>query len=199
MGTLTPVQTDRLEELESEIETGLGHFVRVGELLLTIRDEKLYSETHETFAEYCRQRWGFTRQRAHQYIEAAEVVQTLEAPPEGMSTSVDKLPANEAVTRELAKVPKQKRSKAWKKAVAASGNGKVTARHVREAAEPHHKGGTLKSDPRLFKGLVDHLGKAARMIDHLSKSCPAPKFHRDSLQHLSNCLQAVKEWQQALR
>lgn len=55
-------------------------------------------ETHDTFEAYCRERWGFSRQRAHQIVEAAKVAEVL-------STIVNtRLPTNEAQARELVSV-----------------------------------------------------------------------------------------------
>jgi hypothetical protein len=90
---MTAVTTTALAELEQVIERGLETFVEVGEALRRIRDERLYRESHKTFEAYCRERWGMSRQRAHQQIEAASIAGTL-------STIVD-IP-NEAVARELA-------------------------------------------------------------------------------------------------
>lgn len=50
-----------------------------------------------TFEEYCRQRWGFTKRRAYQLMDAAEVAGSL-----GTIVHDLPLPANEAQARELA-------------------------------------------------------------------------------------------------
>jgi hypothetical protein len=83
----------RLAELEAVIDRGLTSFVEVGEALLEVRDSKLYRVGYETFEAYCKGRWGFSRPRAYQLMEAAEVVGAL-------STVVD-TPATERVAREL--------------------------------------------------------------------------------------------------
>jgi ParB family chromosome partitioning protein len=63
----------RLDELESIITRGLTTFVEVGTALMEIRDAKLYRESHATFEAYVKERWGWERRNAYQYIEAAEV------------------------------------------------------------------------------------------------------------------------------
>lgn len=78
---LTGVDRGRLADLEAVVERGLGTFVEVGQALMDIRDSRLYRETHETFESYCRERWEFTRQRAHQLIEASAVSNMLDRPP----------------------------------------------------------------------------------------------------------------------
>jgi hypothetical protein len=68
----------RLGELEVVIERGKSAFVKVGLALLEIRDARLYRETHGTFEEYCRERWGWTRVHANRQIQAAVFVESLE-------------------------------------------------------------------------------------------------------------------------
>lgn len=116
-----------LPELEAVIERGLTTFVDVGTALLEIREGRLYRETHSTFEDYCRDRWGFSRVQAHRLIEASEVVATL---PIGNVT-----PHNEAQARELARIDDpQQRADVWRTAVDAHGD-KVTAADVRHTAQ----------------------------------------------------------------
>jgi hypothetical protein len=99
-----------LAECEAIIERGLATFVEVGKALLRIRDDRLYRETHSTFADYCKQRWGMSKSHAYRQIEAAEVVDVLSGDGEGpkMSTrlgdvrhQIGDIPASESVAREL--------------------------------------------------------------------------------------------------
>ncbi len=69
--------TTRLAEEEAVIERGLTTFVEVGTALMKIRDARLYRDTHETFEDYCRERWGWSRQRSLQLIDGAEVARLL--------------------------------------------------------------------------------------------------------------------------
>lgn len=123
-GTMTTgsvVERSRLEQLESVIERGLATFVEVGEALAEIRDSRLYLESHGSFEDYCRQRWGLGRSRAYQLIDAAAV-----------STIVD-IP-NEAQARELVPLLDQPAELAAALDDAQL-NGPVTAATVREAVE----------------------------------------------------------------
>jgi hypothetical protein len=72
---------DDLANQERVIESGLQTFIEVGQALLTIRDKRLYKDTYASFDAYCQERWGWTRQRAHQLIQGAEVSNMLDAPP----------------------------------------------------------------------------------------------------------------------
>ena len=97
---LTAAETDRLVELEQAVDRGLQTFVEVGQALAEIRERKLYRASHDTFERYCRERWGFTRQRALQFINAAAV--TTVVVKAGLPA-----PTNEAQAREL--VPLRRR------------------------------------------------------------------------------------------
>lgn len=102
---LIEVPKSRLQALESVIERGKQTFIEVGKALLEIRDSRLYLENHTTFEDYCRARWGWSRPRAYQLIEAA-----------AMSTVVDI--QNERQARELAPLrdEPEKAKQVWEQA-----------------------------------------------------------------------------------
>jgi hypothetical protein len=120
--------TEALARLEAIIERGRKSFLEVGDALLKIRSDRLYLETHETFAEYCQDRWGFSDSRARQLVISATTVSRLTA--KGLPA-----PANERQAAELAKVPEPDRERVWSETLARTG-GKPTAAAVREVAEP---------------------------------------------------------------
>lgn len=131
---LSDSEQDRLWECEEVIGRGLQTFVEVGEALLTIRDGRLYRAEHRTFEGYCRQRWGFSHQRASQLTQAAEVATIVaghELPP----------PANEAQARELAPLrdEPERMAEAWQEVVETASEGKVTADHVREVVREYRQ------------------------------------------------------------
>lgn len=127
---LTEPECSELAHCEAVIERGRQAFVEVGNALLAIRDKRLYRSTHDTFEGYCRERWDISRPRAYQLIEAAQLVS-------GLSTNVDKPPANEGQARELAAVPAEQRQEVWREAVETAPNGKVTGAHVKAVVERH--------------------------------------------------------------
>ena len=122
---LTTQESEALRRNESIIQAGKNTFVAVGIALTDIRERKLYRQDYSSFEMYCQQRWGWSRQRASQMIQAAVVVQAL---PEKVSTMVD----SERAARQIAKVPAEKREAVVKKAAA---KGKVTGKTIKEAAE----------------------------------------------------------------
>jgi hypothetical protein len=100
----------QLENLENQIGECVSRinreWLKVGELLRTIRDERLYKP--DTFRGWLKKhkQWGITRQRADQYIRAWEANQRLE------KDNNCSLP-NEAVSREIIRLPEQHQSQVW--------------------------------------------------------------------------------------
>ena len=125
---LTTAEADKLEKFEAVIGKGMSSFLEVGNALAEIKQGKLYRSTYKTFENYCDKRWGFTRQRAHQLVYAADMAEELKAEVAKvkMSTQVDKtVPvANERQARELSRLPDNFRLDAWQEAVKrAEGDG----------------------------------------------------------------------------
>ena len=69
-------------------------------------DAPLYRETHATFADSCRERWGFDTAHASRLIGSVEVIEVL---PIGNSP----LPTTEKQTQELSRVPAGQRADVW--------------------------------------------------------------------------------------
>lgn len=124
---LSLTERSRLKQHEEVIARTFDAFVECGRSLKVIRDERLYRGTHETFEEYCREKWAFSRQRAHQLIESSEVVGNL-------STMVDILPATERQARPLVGLPPETQREVWQQVLASAPDGKITAQKVVEAA-----------------------------------------------------------------
>jgi hypothetical protein len=136
----------RLSELEAVIERGIDTFVEVGTALREIRDAGLYRHQYNSFEDYCRERWGMSRPRAYQYIQAAEIVAALP-----VSTTVD----NEAQAREL--MPLRDDPEAMAGALARAqeiaGPDPITAADVRQPIDPEMW--------RTLKGVIDALAAFA--------------------------------------
>lgn len=136
---LLPVETARLAELETVIERGLATFVDVGNALLAIRDARLYRQSHDTFEDYCRGRWGMSRPRAYQLIQAAEIGSNL-------STIVD-TPPRESQLRPLAKLEPDLQREAWQRVIDTAPNGRVTAAHVQAVVDDMTADDDEEEDP----------------------------------------------------
>lgn len=121
---LTAEEEADLAQLEAVIERGMHTFIEVGNALAAIQERKLYQAGFETFEEYCRSKWGFSRQRAYQLTAAAEAVTTMV--DIGLPT-----PTSERQTRELIRIPEAERADVWRETVERTG-GQPTAAAVRE-------------------------------------------------------------------
>lgn len=179
LGRLTAIERKKLADYEAVVEKGKQTFIEVGLALISIRDERLYREVSDDFSNYCQVRWGFTRRRAEQLINAADVIGELSLQGEKSepwfasesyesSKSDEKqpsaapMPENERQVRELGKSPEGARKETWDKAVATaptdkkSGKPKVTAAHVRrvvkETAEPEKVAAVAIDDADDFAG-----------------------------------------------
>ena len=183
---LTGPEQARLLILEEKIESGMKRFIETGKALAEIRDTKLYMGTHSTFEKYTKERWGFTRQRAHQFIEHSAVAEEFNRNPldeeidkiiaredgVSLSTTVDTVSmpvenkptviTNEGQARELAKVPPKKRAQVVKQA---SQNGTVTAKAIKEAHEAVEQEQDDTGHP--WDSDIAEIDKTLKMIDAL--------------------------------
>jgi hypothetical protein len=69
----TQVSHRSLADLEKVIHEGELAYVEVGKALQEIQKGRLYKDKYNTFEEYCEKRWGFCRQTAYEYMDAAAV------------------------------------------------------------------------------------------------------------------------------
>ncbi len=136
--SLSPVESERLTELEDQIGAGMRTFWQVGTALLEIREQRLYRAGHRTFEEYLRVRWNVGSSQGYRLMAASEVVSGLvnnlmdNLSPNG---EVDpRLPQSEAQARPLAGLPPEARSAAWAAAVTAADGRQPTAADVEAAA-----------------------------------------------------------------
>jgi len=61
--------------------------------------QRLYREQYETFEDYCRERWGWSKTHVNRQVDAARVAAAL--------TPIGVIPANEAQARELVPLLRQ--------------------------------------------------------------------------------------------
>lgn len=146
---LSALERNKLETAERVIAESMKTFVEVGEALATIRNDKLYRDTHHTFEDYCQERWGWTSGRARQLVSAANIA------AEVKSATTVSLP-NERTARAVAQVPPAQRVEVVTKAAE---SGPVSSVTIARAAEQIAKGPpppkkTMKAEP-----LIDPAGR----------------------------------------
>ena len=76
--TVTAVEvrelTDQEQSLRLQLERRVERaFLEAGQALMELRDRRLYRSTHRTFEEYCRERFGYSRDAAYLKISATAV------------------------------------------------------------------------------------------------------------------------------
>ena len=92
--SLSLLEHSRLASLEEVINKGRQTFIEVGNALLEIRESRLYRETHNTFEDYCLERWDISKTQANRLVQSSEVAHTL--------TPIGVMPSTESQARELA-------------------------------------------------------------------------------------------------
>lgn len=135
--SLDAVERDALTEAETVIEAGLQTFVEVGLALVKVRDGRLYREQYGTFEEYCQRRWGLSRRRSYQLMDAANVVQEIEADVYHGTHATP--PRSERQARELGRAPEGERSKVWRETQERHGSDQPPARVVRKVVQEKRK------------------------------------------------------------
>lgn len=132
---LSIYDANALAKYEAIIERGMAEFVAVGEALLSIRNQKLYRATHNSFEAYCADKWGMSRRRADQLIGASQTVLLLTDSSESEKNFSHFLPKVESHVTPLTVLEPAQQIEAWTEAVATAPNGKVTAAHVQTVVD----------------------------------------------------------------
>ena len=121
----TQEEGDRLH-LERKVERA---FYEAGMALMQLRDRRLYRTTHATFEEYCRDRFGYTRRRPYQMIEAALIYDNL---IEKCAKILHILPTKEGQIQPLSQLEREEQPEAWISAVEEAGGKVPPGRIVKE-------------------------------------------------------------------
>ncbi|MFW9263707.1 hypothetical protein A4S05_35610 [Nostoc sp. KVJ20] len=131
-------QRDRLH-LERRVERA---FFEAGKALMELRDRRLYRSTHKTFEDYCRDRFGHSRQKSNYLIAAADVYENLTTiccqnlPPEDLTTNGSQiLPTSEGQVRPITKLEPQEQWEVWQQAVELAGGKVPTGRIVKDVVQ----------------------------------------------------------------
>ncbi|MBE9053405.1 hypothetical protein IQ243_23870 [Nostocales cyanobacterium LEGE 11386] len=136
---LTPSeQSDRLY-LERRVERA---FYEAGKALMELRDRRLYRSTHKTFEEYCRDRFGHSRQKSNYLIAAADVFDNLTtnccqnlSEADLTTNGLQILPTSEGQVRPLTKLEPQQQQFVWQAAVEEAGGKVPSGRVVKDVVQ----------------------------------------------------------------
>lgn len=116
-------------------------FYEAGKSLQKLRDKKLYRNTHPNFEEYCRDRFGHSRQKSNYLIAAADVYDNLTT--SGCQNSGDSLttngcqilPTNERQVRPLSKLSPHQQVEAWELSIKLALNKQPSNRIVQDVVQ----------------------------------------------------------------
>jgi hypothetical protein len=130
--------SDRLH-LERRVERA---FFEAGKALAELRDRRLYRSTHRTFEEYCRDRFGHSRQKSNYLIAAADVYENLttnccqNSGIDDLTTNSSQiLPTSEGQVRPMTKLEPQEQWEVWQTAVEVAGGKVPSGRVVKDVIE----------------------------------------------------------------
>ena len=97
----------RLNQLETVIETNQRSFYHLGKALKEIRDSGLYQKLcFDSFEQYSKIRWDLGKSHCYRLMEASEVIDNL-------SPIGERLPQNESQVRPLSKLDAFDQRQAW--------------------------------------------------------------------------------------
>ena len=125
--------------LERKVERA---FFEAGKALMELRDRKLYRSSHRTFEDYCRDRFGHSRQKSNYLIAAADIYENLtticcqNSGIDDLTTNSSQiLPTSEGQVRSMTKLEPQQQSEMWQTAVEVAGGKVPSGRVVKNVVE----------------------------------------------------------------
>lgn len=127
---LSATEERLLQQCELRIERGMRTFIEVGMALCSIKNQRLYRQTHPTFDSYCQDRWRISRFYAYRLIGAANVACLL-------ADASSLTPTTEAQVRPLSGLDPQIIPTLWKEAVARASGGPITGKLVKSVVLDH--------------------------------------------------------------
>lgn len=111
------------------IERHLEKFIEVGLAFNTIRNKRLYRETHDTFEDWCEDAYGTTARQVYRICRAAEMVQDWRLRASTLGSQFP-YPAGEKTVRPLLSLPQDEQMPAWYEAVSKHPRGQPSFRDV---------------------------------------------------------------------
>ncbi|MBW4558192.1 MAG: hypothetical protein KME59_20115 [Trichormus sp. ATA11-4-KO1] len=136
---LTPEEEHQRLYLERRVERA---FYEAGKALMELRDHRLYRSTHKTFEEYCRDRFGHSRQKSNYLIAAADVFDNLTtnccqnlSQGDLTTNGTQILPTSEGQVRPLTKLEPSQQQEVWQTAVEEAGGKVPSGRVVKDVVQ----------------------------------------------------------------
>ncbi|MEH2121104.1 hypothetical protein [Nostoc sp.] len=145
--TVTAVEVQELSKEEQSLRLHLEQkvecaFYEGGKALMELRDRRLYRSTHKAFEDYCRDRFGHSRQQSNYLIAAADVYDNLTTngcqilENEDLTTNGTQiLPTSERQVRPLTKLEPRQQQQAWQLSVQEASGRVPTGRMVKDVVQ----------------------------------------------------------------
>lgn len=193
--SLTPSEAQSLSQCEQIIRKGLETFIEVGNALVKIRDQHLYHSSHNTFEDYCRDKWKFTSRQANRLMLASGVVENLKS-DQLVSSTPAAIPDNEAQARPLAPLTPPQQIEAAR--IVAAKPGKHVTKDFSEAAKElvkpritsaskeSTKTATGKASMETLIGLIDDLQTMVKADKPKEEVLAKLKQVADLVTHINN-------------
>lgn len=119
---LTERDQRKLKAFEHQISKGLGDIYQA---FRQIHDQKLYLGSHESFADYCQEKWGIGKSRAYHVLKHVQILRLIEDKDSAIAETV-----LEAHTREVADLSPEEAADVIVTTAEKKG-GKITAKDVK--------------------------------------------------------------------
>lgn len=190
----------RLQELEATIEKSAEAVWDMAQALKEIKEDELWRQTHDSWKDYCEDRWGISRGWAHATIQAVEVRRQLDG-----EDVISRGLLHVKQASRLATIPEEDRKEVWDSAVSkAEKEGKDAPslhRHLEPTIREYRKQGRA---PRPAPKPADEAHEAAstfrRDSERVVASLEALVPHLDNLteDEAQGCAYKVVETVQAM-
>ncbi len=210
LGELTEEEMHLRFHLERKVERA---FYEAGKALMELKDKRLYRSTHKTFEEYCKGRFGYSRDTAYLKMSAANVFDNIQKflPTNGRQIP---MPTNERQLRDLAKANLEPEVQAtvWLKGVKEADGGVPSGRIVKnvvqrimertKAPNPYRVGEVcrfiVKDNPELRgKGgywcIVNCVGEVSCTVTSWDGDYTVSTDHLKSMEYSDSNCQLLKE------
>jgi hypothetical protein len=142
--TLTASEQADLWSYEEVLGSGSQSFAQEGLALAQIRDRRLYKVDFDSFEDYCRLKWQYSRRYVDQLIAAAQLFRYLSA------NCAERKPEHENQLRPLVGLTPEQAQAAWESATEKASGRKTTAQMVKSAVNklglgPQKQSGSVRT------------------------------------------------------
>ncbi|MCB1232274.1 MAG: hypothetical protein KDN19_18645 [Verrucomicrobiae bacterium] len=197
--SLSSSEAKTLAECEDRIHGANLSFLQAGKALETISVQRLYRERHKTFNGYCKERWGFTPQRADQLIRASEVATAInDSDPNGKLPK----PESEGQLRPLTRLADMSEAPlVWEQAAELAKGKRITARLLAdtmcdlgcELSTPAKAPPKSPTPKQVVKRISDFADGLRRKVDALDPQAMSPDDNESLRQGIAVLRGLIKE------